>query len=261
MQFSLQASKFRKIIDAIHELIDEANFVCTPQGISLCALDATHVSLVYLELQAVGFDTYTCLHPTNVGLSIKTVAKILKTTSYPPDATVTVTMPDAESDTYSLGIACASFPEKTTEYTLKLMSIENDALEIPDRRYASCIKLASSELYCICKDLGVIGDTVSITLDADENTAMFKTSGDVGEASILLSDMCVGYQAVSHTFSLRYILSFLRSLLSPEVSLSLAPNFPMKVCYDLGELGMLSFYLAPKVADEEETVSDEEPGC
>ncbi len=47
-------------------------------GISLQAMDSSHVALVQLQLEKSGFAIYRCEKPITLGLSITNLAKVMK---------------------------------------------------------------------------------------------------------------------------------------------------------------------------------------
>lgn len=73
-----QSAILKKILEAIKELVNEANFECTNAGISLQAMDTSHVALVGLLLRADGFDHYRCDRSLSLGINLTSMAKILK---------------------------------------------------------------------------------------------------------------------------------------------------------------------------------------
>jgi len=52
---------------------------------------------------------------------------------------------------------------KISEFDLKLMEIEADALGIPDTEYQAVIKMPAAEFQRICRDLTILGDTGSFS--------------------------------------------------------------------------------------------------
>ncbi len=54
----LQGSLLKKIIEAIRELVTDVNFECNEGGISLQAMDSSHVSLCTVNMKSEGFDHY-----------------------------------------------------------------------------------------------------------------------------------------------------------------------------------------------------------
>lgn len=65
-----QADVWKKVIDAIKELVQEATIDCSDTGISLQAMDSAHVSLVSLLLRSDGFETFRCDRNMSLGLNI-----------------------------------------------------------------------------------------------------------------------------------------------------------------------------------------------
>jgi len=52
----VQGSLLKKLVDAMKELVNEANFECSATSFALQAMDTSHVSLVTMELRADGFE-------------------------------------------------------------------------------------------------------------------------------------------------------------------------------------------------------------
>ena len=50
----------KKVLEAIKDLVTDANFDCSSTGFSLQAMDSSHVALVALMLKAEGFEHYRC---------------------------------------------------------------------------------------------------------------------------------------------------------------------------------------------------------
>jgi proliferating cell nuclear antigen len=72
-----QASLLKKILDAIG-LVAEANFDCSNTGISLQAMDTSHVALVAVLLRKSGFTQYRCDRNIPLGINLAALSKILK---------------------------------------------------------------------------------------------------------------------------------------------------------------------------------------
>ena len=54
-------------------------------------------------------------------------------------------------------------------------------------------------------------------------------------------------------FSFRYLNFFTKATpLSPQVILSLSPEVPLVVEYDIEDVGHVKYFLAPKIEDEED---------
>ena len=68
----------KKIIEAIKDLVTDVNIDATPTGLSLQAMDSSHVALVNLHLSMDGFEKYRCDRNLTLGISITNLAKVMK---------------------------------------------------------------------------------------------------------------------------------------------------------------------------------------
>ena len=68
----------KKLIEAVKDLVTEANFDCSATGIALQAMDSSHVSLVAMQLKADGFEHYRCDRDMSIGMNMASLSKILK---------------------------------------------------------------------------------------------------------------------------------------------------------------------------------------
>lgn len=245
------ASTFKKIIDAIRELIVDANFDCTPNGISLQAMDSAHVSLCSLQINASGLVKYNCPSPISIGINIPTLAKILKCAGNEDQLCI---KNEPNENVLTLIFKSATH-DRISEFGLPQMNIDSEHLGIPDIDYACSVHMPAVEFQRLVRDLSVLGDACMITCNSDG--IRFSVSGDMGVGNTLLTgsgseaDIRIHVQeTVSLTFSLRYLNMFAKANnLSSEVHLRITPNSPIVVEYTLSEMGFLRFYLAPKFED------------
>eukprot|EP00808_Paulinella_micropora_P023664 g214.t1 len=252
-------------MDSIKDLVDSANFDCSSTGISLQAMDSSHVSLVTLLLQDEGFDHYRCDRSMSLGISIGSLTKVLKCAGSEDSITL-----KAKDSADQVSFVFES-PKQTriSHFSLKLMDIDSEHLGIPDTEYKCVVKMPSSEFARICKEIAIIGDTVKIS--ATKEGVKFGVSGDMGTGSIICKqDPSVDdeddsvqiklEEKISLTFALRYLNFFSKATpLSKTVTLKLSPDVPLVVEYKINnndaEMGALRFYLAPKIEEDEEDSS------
>ncbi|RKO93030.1 proliferating cell nuclear antigen, N-terminal domain-containing protein [Blyttiomyces helicus] len=262
-----RASVLKKLLDAIKELVTDANFDCTDSGIALQAMDNSHVALVALLLRAQGFDHYRCDHSHSLGLSVKTLASIVKTAGNDDSLTI-----KSEEDGDVLNLIFASPDDKrVSEFDLKLMDIDAERLGIPETDYDAIIKLSSAEFARICRDLLILNE--SVTIDCQKEHIKFTAAGDTGSGSIKLMPgssvdderdekdekdkkklsvptQITTKQAVVLTFSLKYLASFAKATpLSETVTLMMSTDTPLVVEFKVDEVGYIRYYLAPKIDD------------
>jgi proliferating cell nuclear antigen len=254
-----EGAVLKKIMDALKDLVEQANFDCSPTGISLQAMDSSHVSLVSLMLQDEGFDHFRCDRNISLGINMTSMGKILKCAG--SDDVVTL---KAKDQADQLEFMFES-PKQTriSHFSLKLMNIDSEHLGIPDTEYKCIVKMPSAEFKHICNELNIIGDTIKIS--ASKDGVRFGVSGDIGNGNIICkqeaavdeeegeSSVAIKLEEkVSLTFALRYLNTFAKaSSLSSHVILKLSPDVPLVVEYPIKKLGYLRFYLAPKIEEEE----------
>ena len=73
-----QASLLKKILESVKDLVNDANFDCSSEGIALQSMDSSHVSLVALLLRHDGFTNYRCDRNIALGINLGSMSKILK---------------------------------------------------------------------------------------------------------------------------------------------------------------------------------------
>ena len=94
-----QGNVLKKILEAIKDLVPNANWDCAGTGITVQAMDSSHVSLVSLSLSSEGFEQpFRCDRNTTLGMDTATLSKILKCASN--DDSITIKAEDS-GDTVS----------------------------------------------------------------------------------------------------------------------------------------------------------------
>lgn len=258
-----QGGVLKKIMESIKDLVNEANFDCSSTGISLQAMDSSHVSLVALHLRREGFQHFRCDRTMALGINLASMAKILKCAGN--DDMITLKSEEDGSDVSFMFEN--SQQTRVSLFNLKLMDIDSEHLGIPDTEYKCVVKMPAQEFQRICREIAIIGDTVKIS--ASKEGVKFGVSGDMGTGSIVCkSNSSVDDESeavvikveeeVELTFALRYLNFFAKATpLSDSVTLKMSPEVPLVVEYKIAagednDMGHIRFYLAPKIEEDEE---------
>ena len=152
----VQGSLLKKVLEAIRELVTDANFDCSGTGFSLQDMDSSHVALVALLLRAEGFEHYRCDRNLSMGMNLNNMAKMLRCARNDDDI-ITIKADDG-SDTVTFMFESPK-QGKIADCEMKLMDIDSEHLGIPDSEYQAIVRMPSAEFMRICKDLSSIGDT------------------------------------------------------------------------------------------------------
>ena len=121
------------------------------------------------------------------------------------------------------------------------------------------VTMSSSEFTRICRELYSLNETVNI--ETTKDSIKFSVNSENIGGSIKIEENDSGNQdeqcniqveeTVNLAFALRYLNMFTKaSTLSPQVTLYLSVEFPLMVEYKLAQLGILKFYLAPRISDD-----------
>ncbi|CAG8592545.1 5980_t:CDS:2 [Paraglomus occultum] len=251
-----QGGLLKRMLEAIKELVSDANFDCSETGIALQAMDNSHVALVSLLLKAEAFDPYICARGFSLGVNLNSLNKILRCAGN--DDTITLQAEDESADSLTL-VFDSPNQERISEYELKLMDIDQENLHIPDTDYDAKVHMSSAEFQRITRDLSTVSEAVTISVTKEG--IRFVASGEVGSGSITLkkgssvdsniSTTIELSQPVSLDFSLKYLANFAKAApLSDVVSLSISENLPLLVEYEMESVGFIRYYLAPKINEE-----------
>lgn len=252
-------ANLKKILDALHDLVEEANIECSETGLSIQAMDTAHVALVAMNLNASGFEKYDCKQNTSLGVNLGAIQKILKC----GDSNDVLTLETTEDQSALKFKFENSASDRYFEFQMNLMDISSEHLSIQDYEADATIIFGCSEFQKICRNLAQFGDTVKITVEKSHvsfslagqpittnfNYSNFESAGkDGSQVSIECSEK------IELSFALRYLNLFTKAApLSENVKLCLSNERPLLVQFDLeDESGDIKYYLAPKVDDNED---------
>lgn len=252
----VQGRVFKQLIEALKDLVQDANIDCSEDELSIQAMDSSHVSLVHVVLRSEGFDHYRCDRAISLGFNSTNMSKILKCAGN--DDIITLKSEDT-ADALTLMFESPK-NDRIADFELKLMDIDSEPLGIPDTEYQCVIRMPSGEFQRIIRDLQVLGDTCVIS--CTKEGVRFQVSGDLGLGNVLLRTTSgekkeeeVDIQMeepVELTFALRYLNFFTKATgLGPTVILSMSPDVPIVVEYPIEDSGHVKYYLAPKIDENE----------
>jgi len=246
-----QSGQIKRLIEAVKDIVSDANLECNENGISLQAMDSSHVSLVSLIIPSDDFDVFKCEKPITLGLNLNSFYKILKCSSN--DDSIFISSSDV-SDTLIIIFESIN-NDRISEFELKLIKIDSEPLGIPETEYSATIMITSSEYRRISSEMITLGDTMQIGISKEG--IKFEVEGDIGKATVFLKQMEKENdedvvkinisEPVKMGFALRYLNSFSKATpLCEKISLKLCKDFPLQLEFKVIKSGFIRFYLAPK---------------
>merc|ERR1719220_1698404 len=163
-------------------------------------------------------------------------------------------------DHFNKVLKCMGAKDKVAQFSLKLMDIDSEHLGIPETDYKTKVKMSSGEFQRICRDLAVLGDT--LTIGVNKENVQFSVNGEIGKGEMTLRSASAAdeedeatvidcMEPVVQTFAMRYLNFFTKAtVLSKSVQLSMSPEVPLMVEYQIDTVGYVRYYLAPKIEEE-----------
>lgn len=248
---TIQAAAFRTLVEALKEILVEANLEFDSTGIKIMAMDETHTVLVYLRLYADRFNEYYCPAKHMLGINMMYLFKLIKTVGN--DDSLTLYLPSSNPN--KLGIRMDNATKSTTtNYFLKIFDTNVEEITIPNLSFTSIIHMPSSDFQKICRDMNGLGDGEKVEITSSGADLMFKCLGDFAEQETVISEnTSMKVQRTSRTneivqgiFQLKHLVLFTKCTnLCPAIEMYLKNDYPLIIRYTVANLGEVKLVLAP----------------
>ncbi|HDD31708.1 MAG TPA: DNA polymerase sliding clamp [Thermococcus litoralis] len=240
------AKDFASLIDTASNLIDEAAFKVTEEGISMRAMDPSRVVLIDLNLPAGIFSKYDVDGEETIGVNMDHFKKILKR--------------GKGKDILVLKKGEENFLEITLEGTAKrtfrlpLIEVEELELELPELPFTVKAVILGEVLKEAVKDASLVSDSIKFV--AKENEFVMRAEGETQEVEIKLTledegllDLEVEEETKS-AYGVSYLADMAKGIgKADEVVLRFGNEMPLQMDYPIRDEGRLTFLLAPRVEE------------
>ena len=67
---TVQASAIRVLVEALKDILTDANFIFDDTGIKVIAMDSSHSVLIHMKLEASNFESYYCEEQIKIGINL-----------------------------------------------------------------------------------------------------------------------------------------------------------------------------------------------
>ena len=247
---TIQAAAFRTLIEALKEILTEANLEFDRTGIKIMAMDETHTVLVYLRLHADRFENYYCPVKHVLGVNMIYLFKLIKTMGN--SDSLTLYLP--ASNPNKLGIRMENTEKgQVTNFFLKLFDTDVEDISIPSLNFTSIIHMQSADFQKICRDMNVLGEKMEIT--SSGQNLIFRCVGDFAEQETVIADNQQSTKVQTKggsneitqgIFQLKHLVLFTKcTTLCPSIELYLKNDYPLILRYMVANLGEVKLVLAP----------------
>lgn len=249
---TVQSSAFRVLIEALKEILTDANFEFDETGIKVMAMDSSHTVLVHLKLKSENFEYYKINREKIViGINMINFFKLIKTMGNNDTLSLCI-----EEDNESvLGIKLENCEKNSiTKYSLNLMDLHEENIHCPPAEFESVIQMPSVDFQKICRDMHNLGDNIEI--QSLDNQLIFRCNGDfASQETIIGANGALKFienqnpdEIVQGVFALKHLVLFSKCTnLCASIELYLKNDYPLIIEYMVASLGEIKLCLAPKV--------------
>jgi proliferating cell nuclear antigen len=249
---TVQSGAFRTLIEALKEILTEANLEFDSQGLKIMSVDETHTVLVYLRLHADRFENFFCPQKYVLGVNMMYLFKLIKTMGN--NDSLTLYLP--ASNPNKLGIRMENSEKSTvTNYFLKLFDTDVEDIQIPNLNFPSIIHLPSVDIQKICRDMNCLGEKLDVEITSSGSDLIFRCTGDFAEqettisennSTVKVSKNTTTNEIVQGIFQLKHLVLFTKcTSLCPSIELYLKNDYPLILRYTVANLGEVKLVLAP----------------
>jgi len=253
--------QFLNIFQNLKGINDQVNLHFRDNGLYFQCIDTTHICIIELMLDEDWFYEYDRNKDdmVSVGIITKTFAKILNI--YEDGQSLTISY---DGDVTKLNISFNNIQTESKcikhkynkQLLMSLIECDIELLNFPEMEYDIDITIHPSNLQITIDQLSQFDEVV--TIKCSESMINFGTSSFEGDMNIEISDVdLIEYQIVEGLvleldFSIKYLKSICNfSKVFDNLMLNLSKQFPLKISHELDEHSQISFYLAPKIIDDE----------
>ena len=257
MTFTLKLENSRilkVIVETLASIIDETEFRVTPKEFTISAMDPSRICLLKLSINKDDFDEFECSKESKVGLNLDDLDKILKRSA----ANDAVTINFDEADQKIKIKMQREGVSRTRTFSLALLDIDIEEIPMDNLlkiEYSSKWVIDTDFLVEAIKDAEIYSEILNILANEGKGL-VFSSSGQIGEMEYDISVEDLIDSQLQGSSSGAYSLTFLKAILkiasiTEKLEISLKTDHPLKMDFDLLEGGKLSYFLAPRVEEED----------
>lgn len=236
---------WRYMIASIEKILDESVFVATGEGLSLRALDTSHVVMVDLFYPRDSFSEYEVEgDEASFGVSFSLLSKVLRRARKDDALELTVDESMIEVSLIGRGVRKFRIPQ---------ISLTLERLPEPRITYTVEARLMSTTFREAVKDLESIADVVTLQA-VDDDILVMRGEGDIasGEAEFSLSrGSMIDYRMESpdsSSYTMEYFTYMNQAAQAAEIiSVRYSADAPVRVDVEYQDGGRLTFYVSPRI--------------
>lgn len=247
MKLTLAEPKYIKdSISIISELVNEASFKVTKEGIELVAMDPANVAMVIFKLLSSCFTEYDVPKDIDLAINLNNLKQILRRAGSNDMVTL-------ELDESNNKLKIKFTGNSTRTFSIPIIELEEKEQKIPELNFTAQVVAPASLVNDAIEDADIVAE--SVTFSAEPKKILVEAAGDLSKARIEVSESeevkVNSPEKVKSKYSIEYLKKMMGgSKLADNVNLYFAKDYPLKLEYKAIDRVMLSFILAPRVEND-----------
>jgi len=238
---------FKDSISIISELVTEAKFKVSNNGLEMVAMDPANVAMVIFKMLSSCFTKYEVKEAEEIAINLNNLKQILRRAKSDDVLTLETT------EDNKLKIQMKS--NTTRSFSIPTLEIDDKEQKVPELTFPMTVEMNSGLLTESVEDVSVVAE--SVTFLGEKSQLSVKAEGDLSKAFIEIKpdEQTLIRTDSDDKFKAKFSLEYLKKMiagnkLSDKVSLHFNTDYPMKVEYKIVDRLALSFILAPRVDND-----------
>ncbi|PIN75858.1 proliferating cell nuclear antigen (pcna) [Candidatus Woesearchaeota archaeon CG10_big_fil_rev_8_21_14_0_10_37_12] len=234
-------------ISVISDLVNEASFKITRDGLEMIAMDPANVAMVIFKLLSSSFTEYDIENEREIAINLANFRQILKRVNANDILTLDIT------EDNKLHIKLKG--RNTRTFSIPLIELEEKEQRIPNLTFPVNISTTSNILTNAIADADIIAE--SVTFSAEPDTFAIAAEGNLSKANIEIKNgdetkiQTENQEKTKSKYSIEYLKKMINAgKLADNVQIFFSKDYPLKLEYKVMDKLLLSFILAPRVEND-----------
>lgn len=236
---------FKDSISIISDLVNEACFKVSKDGLELVAMDPANVAMVVFRLLASSFAEYEVEQDAKLAINLVGLKQVLRRAK--PSDVLSLEVVDNK-----LKVTMRSATTRT--FSVPIIDLEQSSDRIPKLSFPVQVVIPSEQLNSAIEDADVAAESVMFVAEPSKFCVL--AEGDTTRAHVEIpssgeNSIKMEGDRVRSKYSIEYLKKMIAgSKLADKVSLSFNQDYPLRLDYSVVDKVSLSFILAPRVDND-----------
>ena len=271
---TVSSVRMRTLFDAIHNVITEAVLILDEDCVALDRYDNTQTMVVIVKLDRLDSGTYYCQRRLEVGLDVAMFHKTLNAVVQNDVLGLCITRESWENGNRTIDLYIMNETDMYCyAYKCRALAIDYEKVDLPKKSSFNIqIQIGCTNFKRYLHDCAEQGDFIKFKSVYNKKKQLIETILSPSGGTLRVSELkLILFSAVPDDFDEKRInyddnqeysiaslsLFTKATTLCKDVVVLIAENFPLVVQYDVGDLGVLRFLLAPRVSEDDLNMWDD----